>query len=159
MTKEELIKELKALIKKAEAEEKPVETFRQTSGFKLGSRSKGNLEGVHPDLVKVVELAIKLTKQDFTVIEGKRSLSRQRELVAAGVSETMNSRHLTGHAVDIAPHPIPGDWTKYKASQWGDIARAMKEASEELGVELDWGYDLWGWDKPHYQLDWGKYPK
>lgn len=127
-------------------------------GYRLGSRSKKNLKGVHPDLVAVVKLAIKKTGQDFTVIEGRRSMTRQRQLVADGFSKTLNSRHLTGHAVDIIPYPIPRDWRKYTKSQWKEIYDSMKEASEELGVDLDFGYE-WGWDKPHYQLGWGKYPK
>ena len=71
------------------------------SGFHLGTRRRARLEGVHPDLVRVVERAIELTEVDFTVLEGLRNVSRQKELVAAGASQTMNSRHLTGHAVDL----------------------------------------------------------
>lgn len=125
--------------------------------YRLGKRSLSNLEGVHPDLDAVAKLAIKKTKQDFTIIEGLRSKKRQRELVAQGFSKTMNSRHLTGHAIDIVPYPIPRDWRKYKNSQWREIYEAMKQSAEELGVEMDFGYE-WGWDKPHYQLDWTHYP-
>ena len=127
-------------------------------GFKLSSRSEKNLKGVHPDLQKVVRRAIKITKQNFTVIEGVRSVERQKELVRLGLSKTMNSRHLTGHAVDIVPYPIPRDWSDYKDSQWTEVYNAMKKASKQLNVELDYGYD-WGWDKPHYQLTWDRYPK
>ena len=69
--------------------------------FKLGPRSVARLKGVHPDLVKVVERAIQLTPVDFTVLEGLRSLERQKALVAAGASQTLKSRHLDGHAVDL----------------------------------------------------------
>ena len=126
--------------------------------YSLGKRSKDNLVGVHYDLVKVVERAIQISKQDFTVIDGLRTLSEQRKLVARGVSKTMNSRHLTGHAVDVVPYPIPRDWGEYKASQWAEISRAMKEAAKELGVTIEWGGD-WrnAWDKPHYQLPRGEY--
>ena len=71
--------------------------------YKLSQRSLQNLSGVHPDLVAVVKRAIEITEQDFSVIEGIRSIDRQRELVKSGASQPMNSRHLTGHAVDIAP--------------------------------------------------------
>lgn len=125
--------------------------------YTLGKRSKSNLKGVHPDLVRVVELAIRRTKQDFTIIEGLRTKKRQKELVDNGYSKTMNSRHLTGHAVDIIPYPIPQDWSKYSNRQWGKIAEAMLSAAEELGVDLEWGFAKWGWDKPHYQLSWGSY--
>ena len=127
-------------------------------GFRLGTRSRNNLKGVHPDLLRVVERAIQKTKQDFTVIEGVRTMQRQRELVAKGASKTFNSRHLTGHAVDIVPFPIPRNWKDYKKTQWTKIYKAMKEAAAELNIEMDHGYD-WGWDKPHHQLDWEKYPK
>jgi len=68
----------------------------------LSQRSRDKLAGVHPDLVRVVERAIELTEIDFVVTEGLRTVERQKQLVAAGASATMNSRHITGHAVDVA---------------------------------------------------------
>ena len=103
-------------------------------GYELGKRSKQRLEGVHPDLVAVVKLAISRSNKDFTVLEGLRSVDRQKELVATGKSKTMNSRHLNGHAVDIAPWPISWEWEDYYP-----IADVIKECAEELGVELEWG--------------------
>lgn len=123
--------------------------------FVLGNRSRGNLEGVHKDLVAVVERAIQITKQDFVVIEGLRSLERQKELVKAGKSRTMNSRHLTGHAVDICPYPV--DWSSKEKFQ--AINDAMEQAAKELDVNIDWGGDWKGaWDKPHYELNRRVYP-
>ena len=118
--------------------------------FSLGERSLKNLQGVHKDLVKVVERAIKITEQDFTVIEGVRTLERQKKLLADGFTKTLNSRHLTGHAVDLCPYPI--DWNDH--SKFETISKAMKQAAEELGVAIVWGGD-WsrGWDKPHYELN------
>lgn len=123
--------------------------------FILGNRSRQNLEGVHPDLVKVVELAIKITKEDFTVIEGIRNIERQRKLLAQGFTKTLNSRHLTGHAVDICPYPI--DWNDHQ--RFTTVSQAMKEAAQRLGVPIVWGGD-WksGWDKPHYELNRKVYP-
>ena len=116
--------------------------------YKLGSRSLQNLSGVHPDLVAVVKRAVEITEQDFSVIEGIRNINRQRELVKTGKSTTMNSRHLTGHAVDIAPWPISWDWEYFYP-----IADAMKQAAEELDVALEWGGDWKSFpDGPHYQL-------
>jgi peptidoglycan L-alanyl-D-glutamate endopeptidase CwlK len=69
----------------------------------LGQRSLSRLEGVHPDLVRVVKRAAAISDLDFTVLEGLRTLERQRKLRAEGASKTLNSRHLTGHAVDLAP--------------------------------------------------------
>ena len=123
--------------------------------YKLSTRSLQNLSGVHPDLVAVVQAAIKITKQDFIVIEGIRNINRQRELVKAGKSKTMNSRHLTGHAVDICPSPV--DWNdkdKFEA-----IATAMKKAAKDLKIPLDWGGDWTTFvDMPHFQLPHKEYP-
>ena len=122
--------------------------------YKLGNRSLQNLSGVHPDLVAVVKLAISKTTQDFTVLEGIRNINRQRELVKAGKSTTMNSRHLTGHAVDLAPWPISWEWEGFYP-----IADAMKEAAEELDVNLEWGGDWKSFpDGPHFQLSRKTYP-
>ena len=122
--------------------------------YTLGKRSLQNLSGVHPDLVAVVKRAIEITEQDFSVIEGIRNINRQRELVKTGKSTTMNSRHLTGHAVDIAPWPISWDWAPFCP-----IADAMMQAAEELEVDLEWGGDWKSFpDGPHYQLSRKAYP-
>ena len=123
-------------------------------GYKLGPRSRKNLEGVHTDLQRVVEKAIEITEKDFTVIEGLRDIERQKELVATGKSTTLNSRHLTGHAVDIAPWPISWDWDEFYP-----IADAMKQAAKELNVDLQWGGDWKNFpDAPHWQLSRKTYP-
>ena len=122
--------------------------------YQLGKKSKKKLEGVHPDLVKVVERAIEITEQDFTVLEGLRDIERQRELVNTGKSTTMNSRHLTGHAVDLAPWPISWEWEGFYP-----IADAMKTSADELGVSLEWGGDWKSFpDGPHFQLSRKAYP-
>jgi len=122
--------------------------------YKLGTRSLQNLSGVHPDMVSVVKRAIEISEQDFSVIEGIRNINRQRELVKSGASTTMNSRHLTGHAVDIAPYPISWEWEYFYP-----IADAMKQAAEELDIDLEWGGDWKSFpDGPHYQLSRKEYP-
>jgi peptidoglycan L-alanyl-D-glutamate endopeptidase CwlK len=121
--------------------------------YQLGTRSLQNLSGVHPDLVAVVKRAIELTEQDFSVIEGIRNIDRQRQLFKSGASTTMNSRHLTGHAVDIAPYPLSWDWEYFYP-----IEGAMKQAASELDVDLEWGGDWKFKDGPHFQLSWEKYP-
>jgi len=118
----------------------------------LSQRSKNNLQGVHPDLVAVVKRAIQVTKQDFTVIEGMRTLARQEELVAKGASQTMNSRHLTGHAVDLAPYPLAWDWPLFYP-----IADAIIQASKEVNVPIRWGAnwhidDVRDWNKSGKEL-------
>lgn len=125
--------------------------------FMLGSRSVSRLKGVHPDLVAVVNRAIKLTEVDFAVLEGLRTHTRQIELVKAGASQTMNSRHLTGHAVDLGAYvggAVRWDWPLYYK-----IAAAMKKAAAELGVPIEWGGDWKSFkDGPHFQLSRKKYP-
>lgn len=125
--------------------------------FKLSRRSLNRLDGVHPDLVKVVSRAIELSEIDFGVIEGLRTLGRQRELVAAGASKTLDSRHLTGHAVDLAAYvgsEVRWDWPLYNK-----IAEAMKAASTELGIPIEWGGDWKSFkDGPHFQLPRSAYP-
>lgn len=126
-------------------------------GYKLGTRSLTNLEGVHPDLARVVKRAIELTTVDFTVIEGLRTVARQKELVKAGASKTMRSRHLTGHAVDLVN--IEGGEAHWGRPQCQAIADAMQAAAKELGVALEWGGN-WATfkDTPHFQLTWAAYP-
>ena len=126
--------------------------------FVLGSRSLSRLDGVHPDLVKVVLRAIQITKVDFTVLEGLRTKERQKKLVESGASKTMNSRHLTGHAVDLGAYvdgEVRWDWPLYHK-----IADAMKRASVDVGVPIEWGGDWQSFkDGPHWELPWSKYPK
>ena len=69
--------------------------------IRFTARSEENLRGVHPDLVRVIRLALRYSLVPFSVSEGLRSMARQREMVRAGSSQTLRSRHLTGHAVDV----------------------------------------------------------
>lgn len=132
--------------------------------FVLSTRSLNNLKGVHPDLVACVRYAINHTTQDFFVGEGLRTRERQRHLISIGASKTMNSRHLTGHAVDLHPYPYKGDHDRDgipNSDDWdayAPIVVAMREAAKELDVPLTHGWD-WGWDAPHHELSWGTYPK
>lgn len=121
-------------------------------GFRLSQRSLSRMNGVHPDLVKVVKRAIEITEVDFAVTEGLRTKERQVQLVKAGASKTMNSRHLTGHAIDLVAvlnGKISWDWPLYYK-----IAAAMKQAAKELNVPIIWGGDWRTFkDGPHYELD------
>ena len=120
--------------------------------FILGTVSKNNLKGVHPDLVKVVERAISLSTIDFRVIEGIRSKQRQIELVNKGASKTLNSRHITGHAMDVVAligGDVRWDWPLYDK-----IAKAFKQAAKELNIPIVWGGDWKTFkDGPHFELD------
>lgn len=137
--------------------------------YALGPQSRARLQGVHPDLVKVVQRAIELTDQDFMVLEGVRTPARQKELYAQGrtapgpkVTWTLNSNHFVnpktgfGHAVDLVPFPV--DWSHTKLDV---VSKAMFAAAWELGVPIRWGAD---WDRdgkprekgetdsPHFEL-------
>ena len=105
--------------------------------FKLSQRSLDRLEGVKPDLVKVVKRAIELTTVDFGVIEGVRTEERQKELVAKGASKTMKSKHLDGNAVDLMVYVDGrGCW---ELNLYDEVADAMRQAAIEEGVPVRWG--------------------
>jgi len=125
--------------------------------FKLSQKSIDRLSGVHQDLVDVVKRAIEITECDFMVLEGVRSVARQEQLVKAGASQTMKSRHLTGHAVDLGAMvngSVRWDWPLYDK-----IALAMKAAAIEKQVAIEWGGDWRSFkDGPHFQLTFEEYP-
>ena len=125
--------------------------------YKLGPRSQSRLKGVHPGLVKVVERAIEITTVDFTVLEGVRTPERQKVLFEAEASTTLNSRHITGHAVDLGAwvdNQVDWSWPLYHK-----IAAAMKEAAKELDVKIVCGADWKRFpDGPHFELDRKFYP-
>jgi peptidoglycan L-alanyl-D-glutamate endopeptidase CwlK len=124
--------------------------------YTLGPRSKQRLKGVHPDLVKVVERAIEISTIDFTVLEGLRTPERQKALLEAGASQTLNSRHITGHAVDLGAwvdNQVDWSWPLYHK-----IAAAMKDAAKQEGVSIVWGGDWKMRDGPHFELNRKVYP-
>ena len=124
----------------------------------LGQRSLSRLEGVHPDLVRVVKKAAALSSLDFTVLEGLRTKDCQKQLLDLGATKTMNSRHLTGHAVDLAPMvggTVRWDWPLYH-----QLAVIVKEAAKAENVPIQWGGDWRTFkDGPHWELPWKAYPK
>lgn len=124
--------------------------------YKLGYRSLSRLVGVHPDLVKVVDHAITISEIDFVVLEGMRTPERQKTLVESGASWTMNSRHITGHAVDLGAwvdDRVDWSWPLY-----AKIAAAMKNAAKDLDIPIVWGGDWKQKDGPHFELDRKFYP-
>ena len=107
------------------------------------------LEGVNPKLVKVVTTAITISKIDFGVICGLRTIEEQRELVAKGASQTMKSKHLEGNAVDLMAYI--GGRGSWEMNLYDDIADAMKIAADEHNIQIRWGAawhinDLREWD-------------
>lgn len=141
----------------------------------LSAGSIAGLTGVHSALKALVQEAAARSEVPFQVIEGLRTPERQAQLVKVGASKTKNSRHLTGHAVDLWPldpatgNRLPSDAAfprgsaQAKAAEerlWADlrkIAAVMKAVAQLHGVALEWGGD-WGWDAPHFQLNRKAYP-
>jgi len=127
-----------------------------SSGFRLSRRSLRKLKGVHKDLVLVVEKALDISEVDFGVSCGLRTREEQSVLLQAGASQTMNSRHLTGHAVDLFAWVggVRWDWPLYYK-----IAYAMNQAAMDHDVAMNWGGH---WERfpdgPHFELDRGEYP-
>lgn len=119
--------------------------------FVLGAKSKEKLQGVDIRLVRLVEQAIKETKIDFTVLEGLRTPERQQQLVNDGFSQTLKSKHLTGHAVDLVA--IVNGKVSWDKEHYPEIARAMKKAADEQQVKIRWGGDFKSFfDGPHFEL-------
>lgn len=121
--------------------------------WQLSQKSLDRLKGVNANLAKVVKRAIEISEYDFMVVEGLRSLETQKEYVKKGVSKTLNSYHLTGHAVDLAPLENGAiDWNN-KKGQFDAVVKAMKQASRELGIAIECGSDWKSFvDKPHFQI-------
>lgn len=135
------------------------------SNFKLGQRSLSRLKGVDDRLVAVVKRAIALSEVDFTVLEGLRTVERQKELFAKKFTKTLKSKHIIGHAVDLAVFEMVNgqrnvDWSNL--TNFRKIRDAMFAAADELGVKIRWGGD-WNrngksedekfYDGPHFELD------
>lgn len=126
--------------------------------FSWGTTSLYNLKGIHPDLRKVCDRALELSTKDFRVLDGLRTVAEQKENVKKGVSQTMNSRHLTGHAIDFGVLKSGGiDW--FDISGFTLVGSAFKAAAKELGIPIIWGGD---WrslkDYGHIELDRKRYP-
>jgi len=125
----------------------------ELSGFTFGRSSERELIGVKPELVKVVRECLLYSPVDFAVFDGLRTKAEQLAMVESGASKTMNSRHLTGDAVDLVP-VISGrlrwDWGACRK-----IAVVMKDTAIRHGVRITWGGDWAGFpDGAHYQLSW-----
>lgn len=131
---------------------KPSPTPAAGSGFTLTARDLSRMEGVDARLVAIVKRAAEITEVQFMVTEGLRTKERQKQLVASGASQTMDSRHIIGQAVDVAAvvnGEVRWDWPLYPR-----IAKAFKAAATEQGKRITWGGD---WkslrDGPHFQIE------
>jgi len=119
--------------------------------YRFGQRSKDNFKGVNPDLIGIAYRALQLSPHDFGITEGLRTIERQRELFAAKKSQTMNSRHLTGEAIDFAVWK--GGTVVWDFPLYQEVAEAFKRAAAEYGLKITWGGDWKFRDGPHIQLE------
>ena len=123
----------------------------------MDATSENKLKGVHPDLVKVIRRADQISSLPFKITEGLRSYERQKELKRIGATTTLKSRHLDGHAVDLAvlvQGRVRWDWPLYSR-----LAEFVKKAAKDVGVPIEWGGDWQSFkDGPHFQLPWKEYP-
>lgn len=138
--------------------------------YKLGDRSRKNMRGLHPDLVRVINTAMSLQVIDFSVIEGVRSEKRQKTLKDQGYTRTLRSKHLIqidgyAHAVDLYPYPIDMNLVNKsnvkENARFGILAGVMLSAAAIEGVTIINGMDWDGdgetldhnfYDAPHYEL-------
>lgn len=125
--------------------------------YRFSKRSERNLEGVHPDLVRLAREVLAVSPLDFGITEGLRTPERQKELIAQRKSQTVNSRHLTGHAIDFVVYvhgKVTWDFLYYR-----QVADVFKATAKKLGIAIVWGGD---WktlkDGPHIELDRRVYP-
>lgn len=128
-------------------------------------RSLRNMQGIHPDLRRVLDRALQESPVDFVINEGLRTIERQRELLRIRATTTLNSRHLTGHAIDFYAYVDINKDGKVTFEEMSNprlmkqIADAMKYAASELAIPVVWGGDWRKFkDYPHVELDRRKYP-
>lgn len=118
--------------------------------FHFGEQSESHLMTCHVKLIQLARSAIKIV--DFSVIKGHRPEHEQRDAFTSGASKLLwpNSRHnsMPATAMDIVPYPV--DWENLQ--RFKNLATVIKQCAKEQGIDVEWGYDLWRWDMPHWQL-------
>jgi peptidoglycan L-alanyl-D-glutamate endopeptidase CwlK len=117
--------------------------------YKLSNASLARLDGLTPPLIEVVKRAIEYTNVDFGVTCGMRTVAEQQELFDKGASQTMQSKHLEGLAVDVVAYV--GSRISWEHNLYDDIADAFKMAAQEVGIGIKWGAawhipDVRDWD-------------
>lgn len=126
------------------------------TGFTWSIRSLEEMSDIHPDLRKLCDKALRLSKHDFIIIDGRRTLAEQRKHFNNGASKTMKSRHLHGFAVDFVP--LIGGKIRWEPVYFKPIGLAFDKASKQLRIPIVWGGN-WRWkDWGHIELDKKKYP-
>lgn len=123
----------------------------------FGLQSKAKLSTVNKSLQDLFYAAIGEAPYDFSITEGLRSLERQKQLFKDGKSKTMNSRHLTGNAVDVCI--IIDGKASWDFDKYVELAEYIKKIAKAVNVPIVWGGDWESFrDGPHYELDRKVYP-
>lgn len=116
---------------------------------KFGKRSLANLMSVDKRLILLFAYALNTSPVDFSIIDGKRSIEKQKFLLRTGKTRTLKSKHLDGLAVDAVPYPV--DWKDTK--RFKQLAEHIKDCAEKLSIPIKWGGDWKNFvDMPHYEL-------
>ena len=124
-----------------------------TQKFYFSKRSEKFLSEVNPSLKNIAKEALKITRIDFAIISGKRTIKEQKELVKKGKSKTLNSRHLSGNAIDIAPIDPKTGKGKFDRTLALEIATAFYQAAQNQGAKIEWGGTWKNFeDIPHFEL-------
>jgi len=119
--------------------------------FKLSKKSLAKLEEVHPHIQELVKSAIDLSTIDFGISEGMRTKERQQILYDTGKSQTMNSRHLTGHAVDV--YAWKDGAVSWEFEDYETINLAFSQATKLTNIPYVWGGSWKSFkDGPHFEL-------
>ncbi len=121
--------------------------------FGPGAVSRRLLEQCDPALHRNIIVGYTLTEVDYSVGETLRSLERQRELFAAKLSRTLDSRHLPGpdgksNAADLWPF-IAGK-ARFIEAAGIKVAQAQHRAQAITRADITWGGV---WDRKLAQLD------
>lgn len=119
-------------------------------GRPLPKSSEDKLSGVNYRLADFIRQLSVECAYPFIVTEGLRTKARQRELFKNGATKTLNSRHLVGRAVDIAPI-VGGAKVSWEWKDFTPIIECARALAPRFGIELVFGYD-WGWDAPHIEM-------
>lgn len=123
---------------------------------KFGTRSLKNMKGLHSDLLKVLNEAIKTPPFDFAVTDGFRTMAEQKKFVKEGKSKTLKSRHLSGKAVDVMCY-VDGKGT-WRIPVYQKFAKHVLSCAKKLGIAIVWGGNWSSFpDYVHFELDKTKY--
>jgi muramidase (phage lysozyme) len=132
---------------------KEVRDFQRWNPDPVGNTPK-ELASVQPQLASVFTRAQALAKADgidLVVASGNRDEAKQQEAIALGWSQTKESNHIGGNAMDV--WALKDGAVTFDQGIQDKVSKYMKAAAQELGVSVGWGGDWRGFkDRPHFEL-------